>query len=162
MPKPYRIIVLSDTHGNAHSLYEIVTDRMEEADMFIHLGDGERETDDIRTLFPDLKFCQVRGNCDFASQLPITDIITAAGKKIMLTHGHTFQVKYSLYHLKSSAREQNADIILYGHTHQSYTEYEDGLYIMNPGSPVQPRGGSASYGVIDITDAGIVLNIIPF
>ncbi|MFR3419646.1 MAG: metallophosphoesterase family protein [Eubacterium sp.] len=44
-------------------------------------------------------------------------------------------------------KRRNADIVLFGHTHNQYTEYLDGLYIMNPGSV----GMNGDYGVIDIT-----------
>ena len=155
-----RIVVISDTHGRFHALYHIIERRKEEAACFIFLGDGEKEAEDILTLFPDLKLYHVRGNCDFASQAPIVQSIEISGKIITFTHGHTYYVKQGLYQLKSAARNFNTDIILYGHTHQSYTEYDDGLYIMNPGSPVQPRNGPPSYGIIDITDAGIVMNLV--
>lgn len=155
-----RIIVISDTHGRFHALYNIVESRQKEAACFIHLGDGEKEVEDIRTLFPQIALYHVRGNCDFASQSPVIQSIEAGGKIITFTHGHTYYVKQGLYQLKSAARNLHTDIILYGHTHQSSTEYDDGLYLMNPGSAVQPRNGPPSYGIIDITDAGIVLNIV--
>ena len=57
-----------------------------------------------------------------------------------------------------AAREAKADILLYGHTHTAFNEYDDGLYIMNPG---HCSGYGASYGYIDITDKGdIVTNIV--
>lgn len=37
------------------------------------------------------------------------------------------------------------------------TDYDDGLYVMNPGSL---RGAYATYGILDITEAGIVTNIV--
>ena len=36
--------------------------------------------------------------------------------------------------------------------------YDDGLYVMNPGSPSQPRGSKPGYGIVDITTAGVVCN----
>ena len=56
------------------------------------------------------------------------------------------------------ARAKNADIALFGHTHRGLTRYEDGLYLMNPGSLT--RAGEHSYGIIDITDGGIFTNVI--
>ena len=61
---------------------------------------------------------------------------------------------YSVY---MAAREQKADILLFGHTHNAMTDYDDGLYVMNPGSL---RGAYATYGILDITEAGIVTNIV--
>ena len=48
--------------------------------------------------------------------------------------------------------------MLFGHTHCALNEYDEGLYIMNPGSC---NGYGASYGYIDITEKGdIVTNIV--
>lgn len=46
--------------------------------------------------------------------------------------------------------------MLFGHTHQPLTEYDDGLYMLNPGS----LHGGGTYGVLDITAAGVVMNIV--
>ncbi|MGI5959563.1 MAG: metallophosphoesterase family protein [Massiliimalia sp.] len=156
----YRIIVISDTHGSFHALYDIVMKHKEEACCFLHLGDGEWEVEDIKTAFPELTFYTVRGNCDFSSQDPYINEIVVGGKQILFTHGHMQSVNYGLEKLKQTARNVQADIVLYGHTHCGYTGYDDGLYIMNPGSPVRPRDSKASYGIIDITPAGIVLNLV--
>ena len=56
-----------------------------------------------------------------------------------------------------TARDEKADILLFGHTHQAVTEYYDGLYLMNPGSC---HGYGASYGFIDITDKGDIVTQI--
>lgn len=69
-------------------------------------------------------------------------------------------VGYSLGHIKSTAVKNGCDIVLYGHTHARCNLYEDGLYIMNPGSASCPRDGNKpSYGIIDIVPAGISMNI---
>ena len=59
---------------------------------------------------------------------------------------------------EEQARKQGADIDLFGHTHIGFTRYEDGLYLMNPGS--LSRAGEHSYGVIDLCDGGVFTNII--
>ena len=69
---------------------------------------------------------------------------------ILCTHGHRYGVKSSDGALVERALKVNARILLYGHTHEPVTRYEDGLYIMNPGSARQGR-----YGMIDITPNGI-------
>ena len=56
-----------------------------------------------------------------------------------------------------AAREQGAQVLLYGHTHQALTDYDDGLHILNPGSL---SGWRPSYGTLDITPQGIVPNVI--
>ena len=66
--------------------------------------------------------------------------------------------KFTTMNMIYAAREEKANILLFGHTHQAMTDYDDGLYIMNPGSC---SGYYATYGVIDITPKGdIVTNIV--
>ena len=155
-----RIIVISDTHRDLGSLLGIVEKHKEEAAMFIHLGDGERECDDVLSLYPDLPLICIRGNCDMASMAPTTKIITARNINIFCCHGHTQSVKYGTDTLLRAARENGCTIALYGHTHVGVTNYIDGIHLMNPGSPSCPRQGPRSYGVIDIVDNGIMTFLV--
>lgn len=138
----------------------IIEKHSEDADCFIHLGDGEREVDEVRSIYPQLAIHFVRGNCDFGSVEPASRVLDIGGKRIFYTHGHEYGVKFGLDTLKQTARRNGAQIVLFGHTHTAFTEYDDGLYLMNPGSAVHPRNGRAGYGMVDITDAGIVTNLV--
>ena len=82
------------------------------------------------------------------------------GTKIFITHGHTLGVKNSTAVLSAAARQSDCKIALYGHTHVPNIKYEDGLYIVNPGSCARSRDGGNSYAVIDIRDNGILPTII--
>ena len=151
-----RILVTSDTHHDEYALRAAIL-RQPKADAVIHLGDGEEEASLLRPQFPGKMFLQVRGNCDWGSMLPLTGEITLEGKKIFYTHGHIYNVKYGLYQIVCAARERKADILLFGHTHHALTDYEDGLYIMNPGTL---HGTEGTFGIVDITKAGVVTNIL--
>lgn len=151
-----RILVVSDTHGDAFSLREAIL-KQPTADVVIHLGDGADEAREMKESFPEKMFLMVRGNCDWGKRLPIDGEATFAGKSIFYTHGYTYNVKYGLYEVASAARAHKADILLFGHTHSALTDYQNGLYIMNPGSL---HGGQGTYGIVDITHAGIATNIL--
>lgn len=151
-----RILVTSDTHGDSASLRRAVLSQPK-ADIVIHLGDGGDDVERVRSSFPERTFLQVRGNCDWGSALPQTGEFEAGGKKIFYTHGHMYGVKSGDYTIISEARSRGADILLFGHTHQPREGYEDGLYIMNPG---RLSGWEPTYGIIDITEQGIVLNVM--
>ncbi|MBE6840474.1 MAG: YfcE family phosphodiesterase [Ruminococcus sp.] len=158
-----RIIVISDTHGNYRALEKIVSAHINTADIFIHLGDGRREIDRILMTYPEIenRFMIIDGNCDLGSIDGSPFIITHAdGHNIFAVHGHRQGVKYSLDDLKECAKANECDIVLYGHTHQRYNSYQDGMYIMNPGSASCPRDSfSPSYGIIDSSEKGVVMNI---
>lgn len=151
-----RIIVLSDSHGDESALRRALL-AQPKAEVAIHLGDGEAEFARARVAFPEKMFLQVRGNCDWGSQLAAAGTFEAEGVKIFYTHGHAYGVKSGLYNAVCAAREQGAQVLLYGHTHQALTDYDDGLHILNPGSL---SGWRPSYGTLDITPQGIVPNVI--
>ncbi|MDE6834691.1 MAG: metallophosphoesterase [Ruminococcus sp.] len=156
-----RIIVISDTHGNFSNLENIFL-RNADADWFIHLGDGERELDRFIIENPvyEHKIIHVAGNCDYHSLSHNDFILPVSYCKIFATHGHNYYVKSSLEPLKAVAKENGCNIILYGHTHSRFMRQEDGFYIMNPGSASCPRDGyPASFGTIDISHYGVVMNI---
>jgi putative phosphoesterase len=154
-----RIVVVSDTHGKTARLEEVILQQAK-ADYFIHLGDCVGDVEEAKFDFPGKMFLNVPGNCDFASPLPVEDEFVVCGKRIFYTHGHKYYVKSGYSRIIHEAVTRHADILLFGHTHAAYTAYENGLYIMNPGSLSHPHTGMPTYGVIDITPAGIVTNIV--
>lgn len=151
-----KIVVLSDIHGDrARARTALMTQN--NADAVIFCGDGESDIEEIRWDFPEKTFYCVGGNCDWGSSLPKTDTVTLEGKKIFFTHGHLYDVKMTEYNVRQAAREAGADILLYGHTHQAFTDYRDEMYIMNPGSC---HGYDASYGIIEIIKGNILTSIV--
>lgn len=146
-----RILVFSDSHGSDKTLCDAML-LHKDAEMIIHLGDGERDFEALEFAVKGRRLVQVCGNCDFYSLLPCNEFIDAAGVRIFCSHGHTELVKHGTQAFIQKAKNAGARIALYGHTHQSVTAYDDGLYIMNPGCA---RNGE--YGVIDITPSGIML-----
>ena len=151
-----RLLVVSDSHGNESNLRQAVLSQPK-AEVVIHLGDGEEDCSRVKSAFPEKMFLQVKGNCDWGSSLPPFGEFTLEGKRIFYTHGHLYGVKSGQYEILRAAREKKADILLYGHTHKAFTDYEDGLYFMNPGSLSYWR---PTYGTVDITPQGIVTNVI--
>lgn len=155
-----KIVVMSDSHGN-YSAVEKIMKKAPDGDLYIHLGDGEREFSRLVESYPDKKFRYVRGNCDYSYEHEKTAVFTMNGIKTIATHGHEFSVKYSVDRLRYLALENDAKIVLFGHTHCRFECYEDGIYFLNPGSCALPRDMKpASFGVIDISPAGIVTNIV--
>ena len=145
-----RLIVTSDSHGAADRLVR-AAENQPEAAVLIFLGDGEADLDALRRAVPNLKRIAVSGNCDSRyTDLPETELMTFAGTRVMMTHGHRFSVKSGLDGLLAAAKKCRADIALFGHTHTPYSGYEGGVRLFNPGSV---REGS--YGVIDRTPAGL-------
>ncbi|MBQ9553205.1 MAG: metallophosphoesterase [Clostridia bacterium] len=144
-----RVLVLSDSHGDRWRLLKAV-DAQPSAKYIIHLGDGARDMAGLENL-PGRITLQVRGNCDFGSELPTFLQGKLNGVSYYACHGHMESVKYTDSVLWEKAREFGASLVLYGHTHRAVTEYRDGVWLMNPGSVHQ-----GEYGVIDVTEQGVL------
>lgn len=156
-----RIIVMSDSHMNRFAVEDIVSRNLD-ADMFIHLGDGESDVNYVIAKYPGIaeKFYHVRGNCDYDSSSPDVLTLNVLGHRIFASHGHIQGVKFTLDNFIQAAKNENCDIALYGHTHISCNSFIDGMYIMNPGSAAIPGDESKpSFGCIDISEAGVLTNI---
>lgn len=150
---------MSDSHGSKYAVENIISANPE-ADIFIHLGDGESEVAAAKIKFSDIDFRSVRGNCDWGRESPEFIVVEAAGKKIFCAHGHRYMVKGGTETLRSVAMDNGCCAALFGHTHERYIAFEDGIDLMNPGSCSCPRDGNKpSYGIIDINDAGLFMNI---
>lgn len=150
-----RIIVFSDTHGLTSAAEDIVKRNLN-ADIFVFLGDGENDYNIVSKQFYDKSFIAVPGNCDYYSSLPAVGEFVVDGKKVVFTHGHRYNVRHSIDSLYYLARERKADIVLFGHTHERFYKFENGIHFLNPGSAAIPRDGKGpSFASIDITEGGI-------
>lgn len=154
-----RIAVISDSHGRG-SIVDRIIRREKDAEAIIFLGDITSDIEDLTYEYTDKQFFTVSGNCDRFSSYPYTLTANLADTNIFITHGHTLGVKGGTSALAKVARQSECKIALYGHTHVPDIKYEDGLYIVNPGSCALSRSGSNSYAVIDIRKNGILPSIV--
>lgn len=143
-----KILVISDTHGNVNRALSAHTSS-EPVDAVIHLGDGSADVDLLRAAL-DVPVINVAGNCDPGSDAPRELLWECEGKRILLTHGHAYQVKSGLYRLLQRTLEVKADAVLFGHTHQALSEVNSGVLLLNPGS-LANHVLCRSYSVLTIT-----------
>ena len=154
-----RIVVISDSHKKTLVIDKILEAQKEAKHVFF-LGDNTDDIEDFIFMYPQKEFHIVCGNCDYFSKYQTFGVETICGKRILYTHGHTLSVKSGTQRLAETARQNECDVALFGHTHTSQIVYDNGLYIVNPGSCSSPRDSRASYAVIDITESGIMPIII--
>ncbi|SHH98042.1 metallophosphoesterase family protein [Clostridium grantii] len=152
-----KIIILSDTHRYNY-IFDKLKNIIKDADVLIHLGDNVQDVEELTMGFEGKVF-NVRGNCDYNTRIPSEELIELEGQAIFITHGHYYGVKHSLLNLKTKAAEIGANIVLYGHTHISEIVFEEGVWIVNPGSPSLARDGFNSYAIITIENGRICPSI---
>lgn len=162
-----KILVISDSHGSKQIISSILEKFGREVDALCFCGDGisdllgiieysSRNLDFEKNIPPAIIF--VQGNGDYANytlltndriaiQVPQQNVFFVAGKKIMITHGHRYNVYIGTKALKAEAEKENIDVVFYGHTHianaQTKINSKTGskICILNPGSCSSPRRG---------------------
>lgn len=148
-----KALVLSDSHRYFGGIARAMENESD-IDLIIHAGDVQQDVDDIMAAWSNIPCAYVIGNNDyFVHDVPDKRIFSFDGKRIFLTHGHLFGVKLSLNRLILAAKEANADICIFGHTHTSYLEETEDMLILNPGSCFR------SYAVLEINDGRVRVEI---
>jgi putative phosphoesterase len=152
-----RLLVLSDSHGHIERLSLAVEQANPAA--VLHLGNHIGDARKLREKYPDAEFYMVKGNCDIDAAGEKELVFTLEGVKILMAHGHTYKVKSGLTAFAFRAREADADIALYGHTHKAMVEQAHGIWFMNPGQMERHDAIRASYGVVDIDSGNISMEL---
>lgn len=155
-----RIGVVSDTHGFTDPVKKGL-ENLGELDLIIHLGDYAKDARSIEKVF-NVKSEYVKGNSDDSKEKAEKEkVLELEGKRIFITHGHLYNVNNNLNTIFYRGLELNCDIILFGHTHIPTKLIKENILILNPGSPVIPRGGSeSSIALLEIENGEINAEII--
>ena len=138
-----KVLVFSDSHRALSGMRDAV--ELEHPDYVIHLGDLERDAQLLAQEYPNLPVAGVPGNCDGFPTAPLQRLATYETVKVLMSHGHIWNVKSGYHAAIHAARQCQADAVLFGHTHIPYCrQEEDGLWVVNPGS----IRDSGSYAVL--------------
>lgn len=149
-----KIIVVADTHSSVSYIIDAINNT-EGVSKVIHLGDCVSDARVIQENV-DVPVIMVRGNNDyFDKDVPLDKIIYVEGHKILLTHGHKYNVYFGPQRLYFRAMELGCDMVLYGHTHIFEDICVGDVRIINPGSVSLPRDRVASYVLMEITEKEI-------
>jgi putative phosphoesterase len=139
------LAVLGDTHlpRGSRALPDDCVRRLRAADLILHTGDHSSlaSLTELRALGPPVE--AVCGNADepaLRELLPKQLVVEAEGARIGMTHvpgplaGREERLR---------ARFPGCAAVVYGHTHVPQVEQQDGVWILNPGSPTECRSSPA-------------------
>lgn len=130
-----QILVVSDSHRRNSVLNQIFSAHPD-IDTCIHCGDLQ---DNIQQL--QMKHLHiVRGNNDFDA-FPNQLVIEIDGYRCLITHGHHYMIEAGTLQLEKEAKHCQANLVMFGHTHQPRFFEKDNIYYLNPGSVSFPRDG---------------------
>ena len=132
-----KLLVVSDTHRHIENL-EKVYEKVRPVDAVLHLGDMEGQEDLIRAMV-ECPVYFVKGNCDRGSDEPDEQLITLGGVRIFMAHGHRHGIGWGTEGLEEAGFKNEAQIVLFGHTHRPLLEWRGGFWLANPGSLTLPR-----------------------
>lgn len=147
-----RIGVVSDSHGHLYMLDKAIK-AMGHVDMLIHLGDDYKDIIKINDKYKK-PIEYVVGNNDYSSAPVYEKTIIIQGKRIFITHGHKYRVKYGIDDLILKAQEENIDVFLYGHTHRQNIERHRETLFINPGALAHPADGHYGCIVLELDKKG--------
>lgn len=150
-----KILVCSDSHGNVEAMVDQV--RRQRPDAVFHLGDLLRDAEALHRECPGVPMAAVPGNCDGWTAEPDVKNLLIDGCRILMAHGHRWQVKSGYGAAIAAARRAGANVLLFGHTHQSCCFQEGGLWVMNPGAIGGRRG---SCGLLTLSGGKISCRIV--
>ncbi len=158
LPFPARIGLVADTHLiRPRPLPASLVDGLAGCDLIFHAGDISRAWV-LERLAEIAPVYAVYGNNDSGDlelmrELPFERHFACGPHRIGLIHGHdplgTRRVTARQFvgrHLRGVV-----DWAVYGHSHRPLIEEQDGLWMVNPGSPTQPRWAPrATWGILQV------------
>lgn len=149
------LVAVSDTHRRDDpGLPAAVRSAILEADQLLHTGDFTAES--VLDAFENLPtpLTAVSGNRDTQAVLdrvPKTTTTEWAGHRFLLAHGH----EHDQTSLSLLARQEEADVIVTGHTHRPVIDTLGEFTHVNPGSYADPRRYRPAYATFEETAEGI-------
>lgn len=149
-----RVVVVADTHmpRRAKQLPRQLSDALVQADLVVHLGDfTEMSAVSLFQSFGPLR--AVHGNNDaeeIRALFPKEQRFRIGPHRFALIHGDIGGRTAT----SAARRISNADVVLFGHSHQPYCEQESGRLLFNPGSPTDKRWSEyRAFGILEVDEA---------
>lgn len=154
-----KIGIISDTHikKDVDKFMDLMDQYFKELDLLIHAGDYVS-----RQVVEELKsyknFVGVWGNVDDEETRAIVkekEIISVEGYKIGIFHGHGSKGT-TIDRVYDTFKEDEVDIIIFGHSHQPLAKTKNGVLMLNPGSIINKRRERwFSFIILELNEEGI-------
>lgn len=149
------LVVMGDTHGRQdHRLAGSVQAAIHEADAVVHTGDfiTQAVLDAFEAECPTLY--AVHGNNDskeVCDRLPPKQVFETEGLRIVVVHGH----EHTHTALSILGRQEDADLLIVGHSHSPQFIQREEVAILNPGSHAVPRQFRPAYATLQADAMGV-------
>ena len=149
------IAVLSDTHGREDArLVGRAAEAVGAADLVIHAGDFTTPAVLADFEAESERLVAVCGNVDdqgVRASLPSMATVEVAGVRIVVVHGH----EHGETARAMLGREQDAALVVSGHSHRPGVVDAGDLTLLNPGSHADPRGATPAHAELEPVEGGL-------
>ncbi|MFH0918110.1 MAG: metallophosphoesterase [Candidatus Omnitrophota bacterium] len=151
-----KIGVISDTHISDRGVHlpQVVLDAFKQVDLIIHAGDivSLGVIDELKSVCE--KVVVVVGNMDqdaVRKKYPVKQVLEILGVRVGLMHGTGPALNLPEL-LKDAFRQDDCDLIIFGHSHKPMNERIGGVLFFNPGSVTDLTAAYNSYGIIELKE----------
>ena len=154
------ITVVSDTHGrDGHRLDGRTLEAVRAADLVVHAGDFttaavleafEAEAGGDR----NGELVAVAGNNDdeqVRDRVERIRVFERAGVRFVVVHGH----EHDETALSFLGRQEDADVVVVGHSHRARWDPGGAVAVLNPGSHADPRWNRPAHAELESTTEGL-------
>ncbi len=149
-----KILLCSDSHKDLNYFYEVI--KKENPELIIFAGDHSMDAIEM-SYAVDIPFYIVKGNCDYDdySAKEILELDIESMGKVILTHGHLFNVKLNMNSIYNYGVEKNANYVIFGHTHRQHKSEYRNIFFINPGAIINHEYAIIENGVLEFKGAMI-------
>lgn len=153
------LTIVSDTHGSSdHRLEGRTREAVREADLVIHAGDFT--TEEVYDAFEAAatELLAVTGNNDvpaLVDRLPSVRTVDWEATRFLVVHGH----EHTETALDLLARQEEADVVVVGHSHRPELTELSGRVLVNPGSHADPRRFRPGHVEVEATGGSVTLRL---
>ncbi|MCL2801761.1 MAG: metallophosphoesterase [Treponema sp.] len=152
-----KLLVFSDSHGSISvlkAIFKWANERIPPNGNIcaaVCLGDG---LSDIQIAAKETGFYSdwkiVLGNNDYGISAPEAAVFELAEHRFFICHGHRYNLYGGYNTLLAAAKHNDADAVLFGHSHVPLFKNINGTALINPGSAGRPRSRTgSSFAVIE-------------
>jgi len=132
--------LISDTHipAKAKTVPKKIFEVFDGASLILHAGDLTqlRVVDELEQLAPVVAVCGNMDQSEVGERLPKMDSVKVYKWKIGVIHNPG--IFWRTKRMKSIAKRNNFDALIFGHTHRPSLKREEGIVFVNPRSPTNP------------------------